>query len=50
MKDIRWLKKVDECLLVCTKSNGCADNATHKICKLSTPYSYHKLNDSFKMT
>lgn len=46
-KYIRWIKKVDECLLVCTKSDGCYKNTTHKICKLTSPYSYHKLNDKF---
>ena len=47
-KYIRWVKKIDECLLVCTKLNGCADNDTHKICKLTSPDSYYKLNDSLK--
>jgi len=49
-KYIRWIKKVDECLLICTKWNGCEVKDTHKICKLTFPYSYHKDNDAFKMT
>ena len=29
---IRWIKKMDECLAVCTRSDGCVVNATtHKI-------------------
>ena len=45
---IRWVKKMDECLEVCTKSDGCrTDNNTHKICKLNNPNSYEKLNRFF---
>ena len=43
---IKWVKKMDECLHICTKSTGCSiDNGdTHKICK---PASYNKLNKHF---
>jgi hypothetical protein len=48
---IRWIKKMDECLLVCTKSNGCSNNQIiedkHTICKLNNPDSYNKLNQLF---
>ena len=49
-KYIRWVKKMNDCLEVCTKSNGCSidDGGTHRICKLNSPYSYNKLNDLFK--
>jgi hypothetical protein len=48
-KFIRWIKKMDECLIVCSKQNGCIINTnTHKICKLNNLYSYNKLNDLFK--
>jgi len=48
-KHIRWIKKISECLEVCTKSSGCGgSNDTHKICKLNNPYSYNKLNKSFE--
>jgi len=46
-KYIRWVKKMDECLKVCTRSDGCSEKDTHKICKLNNPYSYEKLNDLF---
>jgi len=49
-KFIRWLKKIDECIEVCTKSDGCASGisgTTHKICKLNNPTSYEKLNTLF---
>lgn len=47
-KHIRWIKKISECLEVCTKSTGCSVNDTHKICKLNNPDSYNKLNIFFK--
>jgi hypothetical protein len=45
-KYIRWVKKMSDCLEVCTKSNGCNINVnnTHRICKLNNPDSYNKLN------
>ena len=51
-KYIRWVKKIDECLLACTKSNGCSLDGrnswdTHKICKLNNFSSYNKLNQFF---
>jgi hypothetical protein len=49
-KTIRWVKKMNECLEVCTKSSGCSEGngATHKICKLNSPNSYNKLNQYFE--
>jgi hypothetical protein len=48
-KAIKWIKKMDECLEVCTKSDGCIPKKnTHTICKFNTPDSYYKLNDLFK--
>lgn len=45
---IRWVKKMDECLEVCTKSDGCKGGAdTHKICKLNNSNSYEKINRFF---
>jgi len=46
-KQIRWIKKISECLEVCTKSNGCSVYDTHKICKLNSLSSYNKLNKYF---
>jgi len=44
---IRWIAlKLDECLAVCVKSDGCEMNSTHtthNICKINNPSSYNKL-------
>lgn len=48
-KCIRWVKKIDQCLEVCNKYDGCAIGvSTHKICKLNNPDSYNKLNKHFE--
>jgi hypothetical protein len=49
-KCIRWVKKMNDCLEVCTKSTGCDINTggTHKICKLNSLESYNKLNKYFE--
>jgi len=45
---IRWVKKMNDCLEVCTKPDGCfIGKDTHRICKLYTPDSYNKLNRLF---
>ena len=50
-KAIKWVKKMDECLYICTKFIGCSDNGdTHKLCKLNHPTSYHYLNKHFSET
>jgi len=51
---IKWVKQIDECLYVCTKSGGCNQHITdrfrdtHKICKSEHPDSYHRVNTLFK--
>ena len=46
---IRWVKKMGDCLEVCTKSNGCRPlQDTHRICKLNSLDSYNKLNKHFE--
>ena len=48
-KAIVWIKKMDDCLEVCSKINGCQlEQNTHKICKFNTPDSYNKLNVLFQ--
>ena len=47
-KNIIWIKKMGDCMELCTKSNGCViERDTHKICKFNTPDSYNKLNGLF---
>ena len=49
-KHIRWVKKMNDCLEICTKSIGCSvkQGDTHKICKLNNGASYNKLNKHFE--
>lgn len=48
-KYIRWVKKMNDCLEICTKSTGCKNNGdTHKICKTNNLDSYNKLNKHFE--
>ena len=49
-KYIRWIKKMSDCLEVCTKQSGCniKNGDTHKICKLNSFDSYNKLNKHFE--
>jgi len=50
-KAIKWVKKIHECLEVCTKSSGCnitKANDTHRICKVNNPDSFNKLNKHFE--
>ncbi len=45
---IRWIRKIDECLEVCVKSDGCVMNKnTHKICKINNYDSYALFNKHF---
>jgi len=45
---IKWVKKMNECLYICTKSNGCFDANTHKVCKNNSWESYEKINKYFE--
>jgi hypothetical protein len=47
-KCIKWIKKIDDCLHVCTKSSGCNNTDIHKICKLNNIDSYNKFNNFFE--
>ncbi len=49
-KCIRWVKKIGDCLEICTKSTGCSvkEGDTHKICKVYNAHSYDKLNKHFE--
>jgi len=48
-KYIRWVKKMNECLEICSKFDGCkAGVNTHQVCKLNSPDSYNKLNIFFE--
>ena len=48
-KCIRWVKKMNDCLEVCAKSDGCSGGVdTHNICKMKNVSSYTKLNRYFE--
>lgn len=47
-KCIRWVKKMNECLEVCIKQDGCTSYSSHKICKSKSSESYNKLNKYFE--
>lgn len=44
---IRWVKKMNECLEVCIKSDGCTSYNAFKVCKTNSLDSYEKLNKYF---
>ncbi len=46
-KCIRWIKKIDDCLELCLKPEGCHSYDTYKICKINNLNSYEKLNKYF---
>ena len=49
-KCIRWIKKIDECLEVCTNPTRCSKigGDIQSICKQTDAESYEKLNRHFK--
>ena len=49
-KMFRWVRKMDECLEVCTKFDGFSveNKTTQKICKFHNFDSYTKLNKQFE--
>ncbi len=48
---IRWVKKMSECLEICSRYDGCAVGySTHRICKTNNLESYNKLNKHFEET
>jgi len=50
-KYIVWIQKINDCLVVCTKSTGCNNmmkSDTHRISKLNNIDNYNKLNKYFE--
>ena len=49
-KYIRWIKKMSDCLEVCSKTTGCniENGDTQKICKINNLDSFVKLNKHFE--
>ena len=45
---IKWVKKMNDCLEVCIRTNGCRVGVnTHVICNSNNPESYKKLHKLF---
>lgn len=48
-KCIKWVHKMNECLEVCIRTNGCRLGVnTHVICSSNNPESYKKLSKHFE--
>lgn len=45
---IRWVKKMNECLEICSLSTGCSKDNTLKVCKINNFDSYNELNKHFE--
>lgn len=43
---ITWVRKMDECLYICSSTSGCL-NGDHVICKHKYPDVYNNLNDKW---
>lgn len=52
IKYIRWVKKMDECLEICSKMDGCSNykkhKDTHTLCKINNADSYNEFIKFFK--
>lgn len=45
---IRWIKQMNECMYICSKSDGCIIHLdTHSVCKNIKPILYNKLKNRF---
>ena len=49
-KYIRWIKKIHDCMYICTKSDGCNTLTSHVICSSNEEdkKSFDKLNTMFR--
>jgi len=51
-KQIRWIKKINDCMEICSKQSGCSLNTggreTHKVCKINNLESFLRLDKKFK--
>lgn len=48
LNSIKWVKRINECMEICMKGDGCYVGDTHKLCKVNTPESYEKINKHFQ--
>lgn len=45
---IKWVKRINECMEICIKGDGCYVGDTHKLCKVNNPESYERLEKHFQ--
>jgi hypothetical protein len=45
LKFIRWIHQTNECYKICSKTDGCSSNQTHRVCKFDNPTSYNKIDE-----
>jgi len=49
LKHIRWVKKLDRCLEICSKIDGCIiGRDTHQVCQYNNPDMYAWLGQHFQ--
>ena len=48
LNSIKWVKRINECMEICTKGNGCYIGDTHKLCKVKNSESYELINKHFE--
>ena len=49
VKHIRWVKKIDRCLEICSKPHGCIiGQDTHQVCQYNNPDAYAWLGQYFQ--
>jgi hypothetical protein len=48
VKFIRWMKKMDECIHICSITSGCNEYNLQPVCKMNNNDSYNKLNKYFE--
>lgn len=45
---ITWIRRIEECMYICTRSDGCdLVKSTHKICKFDNPTGYNRVDNLF---
>ena len=45
---ITWIRRIEECMHICTRTDGCdVEKTSHKICKYDNPTGYNRVNTLF---
>lgn len=47
-QSITWIRRIEECMYICTRTDGCdLEKTSHKICKFDNPSGYNRVNRLF---